>query len=88
MGITKLTVDDLKFDSFLKHGSITGMNNIFVYILQALKKQKVNFVLRSTTEVVSSNTVVYVVDTLGLFYLSFKKLCLMHVQIIYSLLNY
>ncbi|KAM0886088.1 hypothetical protein ACQ4PT_029917 [Festuca glaucescens] len=31
----------------------------------ALKKQKVNFVLRSTKEVVSSNTRVYVVDTLG-----------------------
>lgn len=31
----------------------------------ALKKQKVNFVLRSTMEVVSFNTRVYVVDTLG-----------------------
>ncbi|CAM0883641.1 unnamed protein product [Alopecurus aequalis] len=33
--------------------------------LQALKKQKVSFVLRSTMEVVSLNTRVYVVDTLG-----------------------
>lgn len=31
----------------------------------ALKKQKINFVLRSTMEVVSINTRVYVVDTLG-----------------------
>jgi len=32
----------------------------------ALKKQEVNFVLRSTKEVVSSGTRVYMVDTLGL----------------------
>ncbi|XP_062207504.1 probable 3-deoxy-D-manno-octulosonic acid transferase, mitochondrial [Phragmites australis] len=31
----------------------------------ALKKRKVNFVLRSTREVVSSNTRIYMVDTLG-----------------------
>jgi len=31
----------------------------------ALKKQEVNFVLRSTKEVVSSGTRVYMVDTLG-----------------------
>ncbi|BAC03325.1 putative 3-deoxy-d-manno-octulosonic-acid transferase (KDO transferase) [Oryza sativa (japonica cultivar-group)] len=34
-------------------------------VSQTLKKQKVNFVLRSTREVVSSNTSIYVVDTLG-----------------------
>jgi 3-deoxy-D-manno-octulosonic-acid transferase len=38
-------------------------------VSQTLKKQKVNFVLRSTREVVSSNTSIYVVDTLGLCYL-------------------
>ncbi|KAF0919868.1 hypothetical protein E2562_032154 [Oryza meyeriana var. granulata] len=34
-------------------------------VSQTLKKQKVNFVLRSTRGVVSSNTSIYVVDTLG-----------------------
>jgi hypothetical protein len=65
-GNKKQTVHHLKFESFLKHGSVTGMKNFFLYFLQALKKQKVNFVLRSTKEVVSSNTRVYVVDTLGM----------------------
>uniref|UniRef100_A0A0E0JR85 3-deoxy-D-manno-octulosonic-acid transferase N-terminal domain-containing protein n=1 Tax=Oryza punctata TaxID=4537 RepID=A0A0E0JR85_ORYPU len=38
-------------------------------VSQTLKKQKVNFVLRSTREVMSSNTSIYVVDTLGSCYL-------------------
>jgi 3-deoxy-D-manno-octulosonic-acid transferase len=36
-------------------------------LLQALKKQNVSFVLRSTREVVASSTRVYMVDTLGLW---------------------